>query len=100
MRENTETISGLGSVIKFFPIILPILILLFFKWRKNSFYLNLIQQMNIRVVVLGILIVSFASILGGPFITTLWYIFFSSIILTPLIIPLLSKKFLSTINNN
>jgi hypothetical protein len=98
INETSDTFSGLGSVINFLSIIFPILFVIIILWKKAAHRLNFLYIKNIKTVIGGILVISIASIFGGPFITTIWYVFFSSIVLTPIIIPWLSVKFLKSIN--
>lgn len=97
-KNLTESISGLSRLIAYSPFVLLFVIIGYFLLKKNLWRVDKLHLNNMRIFlsIMGIALV--ASIFGGPFFSTVWFVFFISFVLTPMSLSLMTKRFLQSVS--
>jgi hypothetical protein len=91
-------ISGVAYLIDFLPVfILGTATISIFLLRSLRYQYDLgIPRMRLFLVIMLTALV--CSLFGGPFVTSIWFVFFLSFLLIPIIFPYLSKAFCQSVS--
>ena len=80
---SLQIVSGLAGLVKHLPIVLILLLLIGMLWRKNvKRWTGHVISSHSRFVGVSLAV----SILGGPFYRTVWFAFFASVALSPILL--------------
>jgi hypothetical protein len=94
-----ESISGIATIINIvnLPIFLLLSLVFFVIWLRALKVLEPI--LNIRYLSIIMLTGLVCSAFGGPFISTIWFLFFMSIVLMPFTFQYLSERFRKSVTD-
>lgn len=85
-------ITGIGSVIKYWSILFPIVLSLLPFWFIQLRKLSATPRINIQKLSLLMMVAALASTAGGPFLMTSYFWFFFSFALYPLSVLILKNR--------
>ena len=91
--DTLESFSGIAFMIDYLMLIVPGAIVGGILLLRSLRRLDHLPIRHMRYFVMIMLCASIGSIFGGPFVTTVWFMFFLSFSLVPLTFPYLSNRF-------
>lgn len=97
LEELGETYSGLGAMAPYLPVLLPTLLVIAFVWSTEVHRLRSLYIYNLRTGALIMAVALAASILGGAFYRTVWFTFFLSLTIAPLLWRFYDRHFLDSV---
>jgi len=92
-----EAYSGIASMVDYLAVIVPVVVVGGILLVRSLRRLDELPIRNMRHLVVIMLLASISSVFGGPFVTTVWFMFFLSFSLIPLTLPYLSRRFRQSI---
>jgi len=97
---TAEAFSGISFMLDYFWIIVPGTIVGVILLAMSLRRLEGLPVRNLRYLVMIMFCTSVSSVFGGPFVTTVWFLFFLSFSLIPVTLPYLSTRFKRSIAAN
>jgi hypothetical protein len=90
--------SGIGTMIPYLPVILVGVFVTAFLWKSEAWRLDRLGMANLRSGSVIMSVALLASVFGGPFYRTVWFVFFLSLAIAPLLCRFYDNKFIRSVS--
>jgi hypothetical protein len=99
-EEVSEAYSGIGNLAPYLPVILVGVCVTAFLWKSEAWRLRWLRLANLRSGSLIMAVALLASVFGGPFYRTVWFAFFLSLVIAPLLCRYNHKHFIRSVSGH
>ena len=94
----SEAYSGIVAMIPYLPVILVGVFVTAFLWKSEAWRLDRLRMANLRSGSVIMAVALLATVFGGPFYRTVWFAFFLSLVIAPLLCRFFAKCFMESVS--
>ena len=98
LEEVSETFSGIGAMAPYLPVILVGTCATALLWKSEAWRLDKLRMANLRSGSVIMAVALLASVFGGPFYRTVWFAFFLSLSIAPLLCRFYDNHFIESVS--